>query len=218
MLFRLPGHRCQTVIRFMAIRLEDRNPECLKHSIDVGKLAAQFLGHRIAIGLVLIVAFVAKGGAVTLHGDCPVTDIVILAQSKKQVGHGVNRLDLHPLVVGQGAHSVVSTIDLVAAVDQKQGFGHLGDLSNGGRKGHRTEWKSAGKSVGKSVEVTGWSRFPAPHTQNLAYPRISGNMGAQGFLTESPCGLRITASGLLTLRKGDLTFQEFPNVSWVSGF
>ena len=77
-------------------------------------------GNRISVGFVLIVHLVAKSRPVTLHRYCPMADIVVSAEPQEQICDHINRLNLHPSAIGQGSHSEMAPVDLVAAIDQEE--------------------------------------------------------------------------------------------------
>ncbi|MCY1511959.1 hypothetical protein D9M68_464030 [compost metagenome] len=128
------GERADHVVGLDIGHREHRPAQQLDHFVDGVDLAAQVVGHRRAVGLVLGVPVVAEGLAGGVEDAGRVVGAHLAAQRGHHVDHAPDRPGGRALgVAGHGAqigHRVEGPVQVARAIDEQQRFlvGHRGIL------------------------------------------------------------------------------------------
>ena len=121
----LPGQGADHVVGLHTFHAQQRVTEGAYSGMQRLDLAAQLLGHRRAMRLVVLEHRVAEGRTLGVehHGEGAVR--VLLAQALEHVQHALHRAGLQALGVGQWRQGVEGAVQVGGAVDQnKRSVGH----------------------------------------------------------------------------------------------
>ncbi len=117
--------RADGVVGLDAGHFEHRPAEQLHHFADRLELLCQRLGHGLAVGLVVGIPGVAKGGPLGVEHADRMAARHVRPQLLQHGHHAVDRPGGHPARAAQVGQCVIGPVEIAGSVDQQQGVVHI---------------------------------------------------------------------------------------------
>ncbi len=180
------GQRAEKVVGLPVFDADHGDAEALQDLVHVRKLHGEVVRHRLAVFLVVDEGLVTALGRSDVEGHGDGIGIVVLQHLPQHLREAVDRVGGQASGVGEAADRVVGAIDVVRAVDKKEGGTLLGH--------ERRDYRS-GCAVGRFLQFREWAWTSRP--SGTAQPRNRGTQDSRF----APKHLRSLSAPFVVLRK-----------------